>query len=126
MPFEFATATRIVFGEAAVGQMAASAASMGSRTLVVTGSQARVDAVTGPRFSVAGEPSIETVRQGVALARAENCDVVVAIGGGSVIDAGKAIAAMLANPGDLLDYIEVIGRGRPLPHASVPFIAVPT
>jgi alcohol dehydrogenase class IV len=52
--------------------------------------------------------------------------VVIAIGGGSALDAGKAIAAMLANPGELLDYLEVIGRGQALTRPSVPFIAIPT
>src|ERR1019366_3029034 len=55
-----------------------------------------------------------------------DCDVVIAIGGGSAIDAGKAIAALLTNPGDPLDYLEVIGRGRPLERALAPFIAIPT
>ena len=63
---------------------------------------------------MAGEPSIDTTRSGVEFAHAECCDVVIAIGGGSAIDAGKAIAALLTNPGDPLDYLEVIGRGRPL------------
>ncbi len=58
--------------------------------------------------------------------RAADCDLVIAVGGGSAIDAGKAIAAAAANPGDLLDYLEVIGKGRPLDSAPYPFIAVPT
>ena len=66
------------------------------------------------------------VRQGVELARREQCDLVIAFGGGSAIDAGKAIAALLANGGELTDYLEVIGKGQPLRHPSVPFIAVPT
>src|SRR5579871_3211041 len=52
--------------------------------------------------------------------------MVIAIGGGSAIDAGKALAAMIANPGDPLDYLEVIGRGQPLTRPSTPFIAIPT
>ena len=73
-----------------------------------------------------GEPTVELVRQGAELARDERCDVVIAMGGGSAIDAGKALAAMLANPGEPLDYLEVIGRGQPLTHPSAPFIAIPT
>ena len=126
MAFEFATATRIVFGEGSISELARAVAANGSRPLVVTGAHARVEAVAGPRFPVDGEPSVETVRNGTALARAEGCDVVVAIGGGSVIDAGKAIAAILANGGDPLDYLEVIGRGQPLRKPSAPFLAVPT
>ena len=73
-----------------------------------------------------GEPEIETVQQGVALARQENCGLVIGFGGGSALDAGKAIAAMLTNPGELLDYLEVIGRGKALAQPSAPFIAIPT
>ena len=107
---------------------------MGRRALVVTGASperaAPLVAAWKPPlcvpFAVAGEPTIELVRDGAEYARRERCDLVVAMGGGSAIDAGKAMAAMLANPGDPLDYLEVIGRGQPLAHASVPFIAIPT
>ena len=77
-------------------------------------------------FSVSGEPEISTVEQGVALAKTENCDLVIGFGGGSTLDAAKAIAAMLTNGGDLLDYIEIIGRGKKLTKWSAPFIAIPT
>jgi alcohol dehydrogenase class IV len=77
-------------------------------------------------FAVNGEPSVDLIRRGTAYARAEGCDLVIAIGGGSAIDAGKALAAMLTNPGDPLDYLEVIGRGQPLERTPAPFIAVPT
>jgi alcohol dehydrogenase class IV len=69
---------------------------------------------------------VELVRAGTAYARGEQCSLVVGLGGGSAIDAGKALAAMLANPGDPLDYLEVIGAGRPIERPSVPFIAIPT
>src|ERR1039458_5459693 len=54
-------------------------------------------------FAVDGEPDLEVVRRGVALARRERCDVVIGFGGDSALDAGKAIAAMLTNDGDVLD-----------------------
>ena len=66
------------------------------------------------------------MREGVEAFRGAGCDLVIAIGGGSAIDAGKAIAAAAANSGDLLDYLEVIGKGQPLESAPYPFIAVPT
>ncbi len=73
-----------------------------------------------------GEPTIDLVRGGTDFARGRGCDVVIAMGGGSAIDAGKAIAAMMTNPGDPLEYLEVIGQGRPLARDPAPFIAVPT
>jgi alcohol dehydrogenase class IV len=136
VPFEFATATRILFGAGTRHELAAAAASMGSRALVVTGSAANraahlVEALTAAgvtvtSMTVAGEPAVATIREGVALARQARCGVVIAIGGGSVLDAGKAVAALLAHPGDPLDYLEIVGRGQPLTQPSVPMIAVPT
>jgi alcohol dehydrogenase class IV len=76
------------------------------------------------RFVVPGEPTVVDVERGLALAK--GVDVVVAIGGGSVIDAGKAIAAMATQPGDLMRYIEVIGESKALEATPLPFIAVPT
>ena len=64
--------------------------------------------------------------QAAARARGQGCDLVIAVGGGSVIDTGKAVAAMLTNPGDVLDYLELVGGGKPLLRPGVPFIAVPT
>jgi alcohol dehydrogenase class IV len=134
--FEFATATRILFGEGVVGEAGAAAAVMGRRALVVTGD--RVDraasllhalaaaGVTVAPLRVSGEPSIDSIASGTAYARGEACDLVVAVGGGSAIDAGKALAALLTNPGAPLDYLEVVGRGQPLRQPSAPFIAVPT
>jgi alcohol dehydrogenase class IV len=136
MPFEFSTAARILFGEGKVREVPAAAAAMGRRALVVTGASPELASplVAGLEaagvaclpFPVAGEPTIEMVRLGAQHARAERCDLVIGIGGGSAMDAGKALAAMLANPGDPLDYLEVVGRGQPLKHASAPFIAIPT
>jgi alcohol dehydrogenase class IV len=136
MLFEFATATRIVFGAGAVRHVAVAAKQMGRRALLVTGLSAECAAalaaelgacgVGGPTFSIAQEPTIDMVRQGTRLAQEQLCDVVIGFGGGSSIDAGKAIAAILGNGGDPLDYLEVIGGGRPLERPSAPFIAVPT
>jgi alcohol dehydrogenase class IV len=121
-PFEFATTGRIVFGAGAFAQLDEIAAGYGKRPFVVTGKRP----IARAQFSVAGEPTIALIREGVEAFRAAACDLVIAIGGGSAIDAGKAIAAAAANPGDLLDYLEVIGKGRPLESAPYPFIAVPT
>jgi len=136
MRFEFATATRIAFGAGAVRDAAPAARAFGRRALVVTGASAdrvaplvqalETAGVAGIRFAAAGEPTIKLVRDGAAVARQERCDLVVAMGGGSAIDSGKAIAALLTNPGDPLDYLEVIGRAQPLAQPAAPFLAIPT
>jgi hypothetical protein len=72
-------------------------------------------------LSITGEPTLSDVRKGVQVARAAGCDLVIALGGGSAIDAGKAIAAMLTNDGELLDYLEIIGAGRVLTRPGAPF-----
>jgi len=82
--------------------------------------------ITGEPFPIHGEPTVDVVRQGAQLAREADCAVVIALGGGSAIDAGKAIAALLANGGDPLDYLEVVGQAKPLTRPSAPFIAIPT
>jgi len=134
--FEFATATRILFGEGTIGQAAPAAASLGTRALLVTGADTtrcaplmRALHDTSLPFiplAIAGEPTIQQIRSASECARDERCDLVIAMGGGSAIDAGKAIAAMLKNPGEPLDYLEVIGRGQPLERTPAPMIAIPT
>lgn len=136
MRFEFATATRIVFGPGTIKEAGALAKGFGRRALVITGRDTsrasqlvellRSEGLDSTVFGVEGEPEVETIRKGTELGKKQGCDVVISFGGGSAIDAGKAIAAMLTNEGDLLDYLEVIGKGKALTHASAPFIAIPT
>jgi alcohol dehydrogenase class IV len=77
-------------------------------------------------FSVPGEPTTDMALAGVQKARRAACDWVIGIGGGSVMDTGKVIAALLTNKGKLLDYLEVIGKGKPLEKLPAPYVAVPT
>jgi len=136
MRFEFASAGRVVFGAGVLREAGPIARSMGSRALVVTGRQAdraeplladlRAQGVGVATYSLAGEPTTGIVRQATQEAREAACDLVMGIGGGSVLDTGKAIAALLANGGDPLDYMEVVGHGKPLTLPSRPFIAIPT
>ena len=136
MRFEFATAARIIFGEGTLQEIHSLAPKMGRRPLIITGQTAEryrpllvilgaagLDSLT---FPVSGEPSVEIVREGAEYAREQGRDFVIGIGGGSVMDAGKAISAMVTNPGEILDYLEVIGKGQPLAEAPVPYIAIPT
>ena len=126
MRWEFSTAQRVVFGEGTVREVGPAASELGRRTLLVAGLAREAPFAAAARFEVRGEPTIELVRRGLEVARREECDVVVGFGGGSAIDAAKAIAAMIENPGDPLDYLEVIGAGKPLARPAAPCIAVPT
>ncbi len=131
MRFEFATAARIVFGEGTAATLPELSRTFGARPLVVTGASREraaslVSALSAESFAVSGEPTVDLVREGAQHARNACCDVVVSIGGGSAIDAGKAIAAIATNGGDPLEFLEVVGRGRTIAVAPLPFIAVPT
>jgi alcohol dehydrogenase class IV len=131
--FEFATAARIVVGQGRAAELPGVLAGLGSRALVCTGANPARHAgllaglmLPAAVFPVAGEPTVELARAGVAAAREHGADVVAAIGGGSVIDAGKAVAMLLGNGGDPLDYLEVVGSGRPITRPAAPCVAVPT
>ena len=136
LQFEFAAAGRIIFGPGALKQAGPLAKSLGHRALIVTGrEQARAkplqevlnaNGVASSIYSVAGEPETGTVEDGVAQAKTFGSDLIISFGGGSAIDAGKAIAAMLTNQGELSDYLEIIGRGKALTEPAAPFIAIPT
>jgi len=131
--FEFATAGRIIVGIGRAAELPGVLAGLGSRVLVCTGANParHAEAVAGlglpaAVFPVAAEPTVGLARAGVAAAREHGADVVAAIGGGSVIDTGKAVAMLLANGGDPLDYLEVVGSGREITRPAVPCVAVPT
>ncbi|HKD08345.1 MAG TPA: iron-containing alcohol dehydrogenase [Bryobacteraceae bacterium] len=136
MRFEFASAGRTIFGQGVTAELPALVKPFGKRALVVTGSdRIRHAALIGnleaggcacALFGVRGEPTVAIAQKGAGLARSRECQVVIAIGGGSAIDAGKAISALATNPGDVLDYLEVVGRALPLPNTPLPFIAIPT
>lgn len=136
MNFEFATATRIVFGRGAAAGIGSEAAALGRHAFVLTGSrpersipllhQLENHHVRHTLFRIVQEPTTELVLAAARQAVAGDCDLVIGVGGGSVIDAGKVVAALLTNGGDPMDYLEVIGSGRTLQRMSAAFIAVPT
>jgi alcohol dehydrogenase class IV len=136
MRFEFSTAGRIAFGPGVCDQLPDLVAGFGKRAFLVLGGAPdrfrgvidRIAArgVTWQHFQVTGEPTTDVVQTAVVLARQAATEVVVAIGGGSVLDTGKAVAALLTNEGELSDYLEVVGQGRPLQKPAAPCLAVPT
>jgi alcohol dehydrogenase class IV len=136
MAFEFATAGRIIFGPGTSEELGTRLTQFGKRALVVRGSDpartrpllASIEAakIDHSSFEVHGEPTVEQVAEGVSQARREESNLVIGIGGGSVIDSAKAIAGLVTNPGAILDYLEVIGKGKQLSIAGLPCVAIPT
>ena len=131
MRFEFATATRIIFGEGTAATLPDLARSFGTRPLVVTGASPErtaslVATLSADTIRVAGEPTVDLIRDGARYVKDAGCNVVISIGGGSVIDAGKAIAAIGTNGGEPLEFLETVGKGRDIRVPPLPFIAVPT
>ena len=135
--FEFATAARIIFGDGSAEQLPQLARDLGSQALLVADSyqpaavSALIDSLRAAglgltQFAVSGEPTVELIDQAKSLALSAGRDLVISIGGGSVIDTGKASAALIPNAGETLDYLEVIGAGRELASDPLPFIALPT
>ncbi len=132
--FEFATARRIIFGRGKLNELGRQIERKPRRLLFVHGRSSgaipRMREILSElnvpfaEFEVQGEPTIEVVAQGQRAA--QDCDLVIGMGGGSVLDTGKAIAALATNPGDLFAYLEVVGKGQPLVEASLPYIAIPT
>jgi alcohol dehydrogenase class IV len=136
MRFEFATAGRIIFGPGTLAEIGTLVRGLGRHALVVTGgnpdraagllARLRAADVVVTTYGVRGEPSVESVTRGAEIARAAGCDCVLGFGGGSAIDAAKGIAGLVPNPGDPLDYLEVIGRALPLTNPALPVVAIPT
>jgi alcohol dehydrogenase class IV len=134
--FEFATATRLVFGPGTAARLPELCRPFGTRALIVTGSNPGRAAfaiklltaagISCETFSIQGEPTLDDARRGAACALQAKAQMVIGLGGGSAVDAGKAIAALATQPEDVLHYLEVVGRGQPLDKTPLPYIAMPT
>jgi len=134
--FAFLTAGEIHFGRGVAGEAVARALGFGARVLVVHGANVTraewlLDGLREAGAEVVGfacgqEPDVALIEAGVEAARGHGAQVVVSLGGGAVIDAGKAIAALVPAKRPMLDHLEVVGRGLPLETDPLPFIALPT
>jgi alcohol dehydrogenase class IV len=135
--FNLAVPGDVRFGAGRVSEVAPALTGLGARhVLIVTGrTSARADvvrlALTGSGiastvFPVAGEPTIDVVREAVGVARGVGCDAVLGLGGGSALDTAKAVAVLATVGSDPLEHLEVIGAGRPLTRPGLPCVAVPT
>ncbi|HEX6565433.1 MAG TPA: iron-containing alcohol dehydrogenase [Chthoniobacterales bacterium] len=134
MNFELSVPEKIIFGKGSLARLGQLVSGFGNRALIVHGANSdRAHSVEGllaksttTLYPVRNEPSIEDIAKGVEEARAREVTLVIGIGGGSVIDAAKAISGLATNTGDILDYLEVIGGGNPLTKAGLPCVAIPT
>jgi alcohol dehydrogenase class IV len=138
---EFYAPGKIIFGPGGLSQVGVEAKRLGSKVLVVLGRSAMRKSGALDRLThllednnleyiiyenIPSDPTVETVDTGASLACKEICNLVIALGGGSVLDAGKAISAMVTNEGSVADYQEIEGKGRKLKTKPLPFIAIPT
>ena len=134
--FQFMTSTRIIFGEGALQSSLSILNQFGYSVLLVTGQDPersspiiqylKNQSMRYQHVAINGEPNITMVEETAVSGRKFQPDMVVAIGGGSVIDMGKALAAVIPNQGDVYDYVEVVGRNVPLKTKPIPLIAIPT
>ncbi len=136
MHFEFATSGRIIFGNGTLRKLGEIAPKLGRNALIVAGSGSvplgdlfailESSTVSWEIFRVGHEPDVPTIQAGIAQAKVVKSDLVIGYGGGSSIDSAKAIAALMTNPGSLMDYLEVIGDGKKIAKSPAPLIAIPT
>ncbi|MHA1264036.1 MAG: iron-containing alcohol dehydrogenase [Candidatus Helarchaeota archaeon] len=136
MQFDFLSTPHIYFGSGRMQTICSLIREFGREALIV-GSESALkasklpsiledDSIQSTIFIVKGEPTIALVDQGVAEGVNSKAQMVIGIGGGSALDAGKAIAGLLTNGGSARDYMEVIGKGLKLRKPSIPYIAIPT
>lgn len=136
MTFEFVTSDRIVFGKGAINKIREIASELGRKALIVCGSGSvslepltqllEAGGVAWEVFRVTHEPDIPTIEAGLVQVKSTECEFVIGFGGGSILDSAKAISALVTNSGSLMDYLEVIGKGRKISRRAAPMIALPT
>lgn len=134
--FELGLPASVRFGFGVARDLGPCARALGERALLVTGSNSERFAHARPALhdagvalevvTVSGEPCVEDVVRAVEVGREHGAEVVVALGGGSALDMGKAVAPLLANPSDPMDYLEVVGKGLLFRNPALPIVAVPT
>jgi alcohol dehydrogenase class IV len=132
--FEFSGVGRIVFGRGKFSMAGDLAKSLGRSALVIyngNANESRVQTIARSGVQVhairqRGEPVVSQVDAAVEEARRRECDCVIGIGGGSAIDAAKAVAGLLTSGGSAIDYMEVVGNGRKISRLSAPWMAIPT
>ena len=138
--FNISSLPRIVFGDGVISRVPALAGEFGSHALLLTGAKSFVQSpqwavltnglktggISFEHATIDGEPSPELADELAAHFRKNNIEVVIGVGGGSVLDAAKAVVGLLRVENSVMDYLEGVGPELPYPGPEVPFIAVPT
>jgi alcohol dehydrogenase class IV len=136
MQFEFSTAKRIIFGSGKLNSIGIFSREFGKRAFIISGCPKHItnrlvnlletNGISCSIAKVEQEPTIEIIHILVNQAKQSSPDLIIGVGGGSALDSAKATAIFLSNPGELTDYLEVIGLAKSLLMTSVPLITVPT
>src|SRR6266566_8092823 len=138
MSFEFNTPSKILFGRGQIERLAELGPPFGASGILIHAGEkdspsvqrvAKLLEAKQIRLTFVrqrGEPSVGQVDAATSAAQASDCEFVVGLGGGSAIDAAKAVAGLLGNGGRALDYLEVVGKGQKLTRPAAPWIAIPT
>jgi|WetSurSiteA1Bulk_404760.scaffolds.fasta_scaffold00062_14 alcohol dehydrogenase class IV len=136
MQFEFLSITRIIFGSGKLNSIAEIAKEFGNKAFILYGcpktisdrlnNLLNIHGYSCLSIKIAQEPTIDLIRYLVEAAKQFSPDLVIGIGGGSALDSAKAAAIFLSNPGEITDYLEIIGKGKPILSPSVPIITIPT
>lgn len=125
MTFDFFNVPRIVFGRGTIARLPELVPPNARTLLVFNGRKLEVPHLTA-EYRQRGEPVVDDIDRALTVARDAGCDFVIGLGGGSAIDAAKAVAGLLANGGVAIDYMEVVGKGLKITKPAVPWIAIPT
>ena len=136
MQFNYSTASKIIFGSGTFHSIGEITENFGKNSLIICGGPKdhinelqkifEAKAIKYKIYRVSHEPTVNTIEEIVSATKSKTVDCMLGIGGGSALDTAKATAAMLANPGKLTEYLEVIGEKKPLKFKSIPLIAMPT
>lgn len=138
--FDFHTSAEIYFGKGRISQLPSLCERFGKRIFLFKGKKSLEENGVLERilnkfkeknfvykiWTVSSEPEVETVDEAYLEAKEFNCDLIVAIGGGSVIDTAKAVSGLYTNEGSIIDYLEGVGKGKKIEREALPFIAIPT
>jgi alcohol dehydrogenase class IV len=136
MQFEFLSTTRIIFGSGKLNSIGEIAKEFGERGIILYGCPKplsdrlndllEIHGISCLSINIEQEPTIELICLLVQTVKQFSPDMIIGIGGGSALDSAKATAIFLSNPGEITDYLEIIGIGKPILSSAIPVITIPT